>query len=336
VRATFVSVTGMTVALNGGSAGTTVAGKFGAGTATAGTLAEDITNALAAAATQEYDVIAIAADDTTNWTRLRTHLNTYAGITERKRQRGVVATVKDLASAITDSATQNATLLQIVWHYLADDSTGRIAAQVAAGRIWGDGQVGGGIGKRKGVQAYAAANVAGTMLASIREQVAVADQPLRTEQQAALDAGLTPLAPSPANPGYTQIVRSVTNRHKDANGNPDYKVLDTTKVDVMFFCAKSDEAFFASEYAAKNIAPDPTNGDPPRHEDVVYPSMVKADWITLMYEHRDNGLLTNVETLIAGLQVEIDASNPALVLGYAPYDVIENFHILAGVIAQVG
>lgn len=330
-------IAGVTVALNGGTATPTrVAGKFGAGTATVGTLTDDVTNALAAMASQKYDHIAAAQSDTANWTRIRNHVNTYSGVGERKRQRAIVATPKDLASAITDAGGQNGLLLQIAWHYNAEQTTAEIAAQAAAGRLWGDGAVGGGIGRARGEEAYRAANLDGLLLATIREQYDPADQPLGTEIELALNSGLTPLAPSPANPGYTRVVRSITSRFKDAAGNPNYAVLDTSKPEVLHYAADRLEGFLAVEYANKNIAPDTADKRPPKHPDVVTPSMIRSALGAELYRMADEGLAVRVEENMPAVDVQIDATNPALVLAFIPFDVIEGLHNLAATLSQIG
>jgi phage tail sheath gpL-like len=341
VRFAFSANLTTTLALNGYTASAVKGtGTFGdnnaGGGGVTGTLTDDVTNALANMASMKFDHIAAAMDDTANWTKITTHVNTYSAIAERKRQRAIVATIKTLANAKTDAATQNAVLLQIGWHYKGDASTGEIAAQVAAARLYGDGQVGGGIGTSRGEQAYRAANLDGTLLASITEQVDVADQPLGSEIESALNAGLTPLAPSPAHPGFTRIVRSITSRWKDAAGNPNYAVLDTTKPEVIHYAADRFESGAVAEFPNKNLAPDNANGRPPRHPDVVTPSQFRAWVISELYAMEVEGLATNVADHEDEVLVAPASDNPALLLGYIPFDVIEGLHGFAGLLDQIG
>lgn len=302
----------------------------------AGTLTDSMANALANMAAMKFDRIAAAQVDTSNWTLLRNQLNTYAGIAQRKRQQGIVCCVKTLASALTDAATQNALRLQIAWHKNSDLPAGEVAAQVATARIWGDNQVGGGIGTSKGEQTYRGCNLDGTLLADVPQQYLIADQPLGTDIESALNNGLTPLAPAAANPGFAKIVRSITNRFQDAQGNANYAVLDTTKVTVIDYVADTIEAFMPTTYPNKNLAPDQANGRPYRHPDIVTPSQVKGALVGELFTLQDAGLTTTVAQHLNEIVCEIDVNNGGLLLGYIPFDVINGFHGAAITLAQTG
>jgi phage tail sheath gpL-like len=210
------------------------------------------------------------------------------------------------------------------------------AAQYAALRIWGDNQVGGGIGKAKGEETYRAANLDGGLLASITEQPDVPDQPLGTEIEFALNHGLTPLAPSPAHPGFTRVVRTITSRYKDAQGNPSYSILDTSKVEVLHYGADRLEAFAGNEWPNKNLVPDDPSGRLPEHEDSVCPSMIRAGLLIEMYRMQADGLCVNVKEHESELRVEISPDNESLALAYIPIKVIKGFHNFAGELADLG
>jgi phage tail sheath gpL-like len=326
-------VTGLTVALNGGTATAVHAiSKIGTSTGTAGTTADDVTNALAAMATQKFHHIAAAHVDTGNWTKIKNHVNTYSGIAERKRQRAIVACLKDVSSAITDVANENNILFQAVWHYNPRNTSGQIAAQEASARIWGDSSVAG--GTAKGEQTYRGCNLNGTEMATIKVQDDPADQPLGTEIELALNGGLTPLEPSSANPGCVRIVRSVTSRCKDSAGNANYSGLDTTVPEVTHFAQDDIEARMAIDFAHKNLVPDGPR--PPKHEDSVTPSFLKSYLQKWAMDMEDQGLFSNVSAHLNEFAVEIDPSNKSQAIGYVPYEVIKGFHNFAGLLDQVG
>jgi phage tail sheath gpL-like len=340
------TATGGTVALNGGPAGTLVTGRFGTGTATAGSVTDDITAALAAVASGQY-FIAVEADDDTNLAALRTHINTYVAITERKRQQGVAAvTALSVANAIARAQGLNSARIQVAYYRDASSGgtvdpmapcTGELAAQVAAGRLYGDGAVGGGVGRVKGELAYPAANLNGLMLASVPAQELQAAQLLGTEVEQLLQGGVSPVVPSARNPGMCEVVRCVTTYSLDASNAPTFAVKSTSKVTVADYTAQAVEARIAAEFPNKNLAPEPENpAQAPTHEDIIYPSMVRSSILTELFALERAGLLSNVEANADAVIVEVSSSNPELLLASIPADVVDHFNSAAMRLAQVG
>lgn len=340
------TATGGTVALNGGAAGTLVRGRFGAGTATPGSVADDITAALAAIATTE-NMLAVAHDDATNLGLLKSHINTYVAIGERKRQQGVAAvTSLTVANAIARAQGLNGPRLQLVAYRDASSGgtvdpmapcTGELAAQVAAGRLYGDGAVGGGLGRVRGEIAYSAANLNGLMLASIKAQELESAKFLSTEVEQLLQGGVSPVVPSTRNPGYCEVVRCVTTYSLDASNAPTYAVKLTSKVTVADYSAQRVEARIASEFPNKNIAPEPANpSQNPGHPDVIYPSMLRSTVLSELRALETERCITRVTELETALVVENYASNGELIVSSIPIDVIDPFNAFVGELLQGG
>lgn len=340
------TATGGTVALNGGTAGTKVRGRFGAGTATAGSVADDLTAALAAIATGEY-FLAVAHDDATNLGVLKTHINTYVAIGERKRQQGVAAvTSLTVANAIARAQALNAPRLELVGYRDASSGgtvdpmapcTGELAAQVAAARLYGDGAVGGGIGSVRGEAAYPAVNLNGMMLSSVQAQELDAAKFLNVEIEQLLQAGVSPVVPSNRNPGFCEVVRCVTTYSLDASNAATYAIKLTSKVTCADYCAQRIEARIAAEFPNKNIAPEPENpAESPGHPDVVFPSMIRSSVISELYALQTERILTRVAELENSIVVEPYASNGELILSSIPIDVIDPFNAFVGELLQVG
>ena len=340
------TATGGTVALNGGTAGTLVRGRFGAGTATPGSVADDLTAALAAIATEER-VLVVAHDDATNLGVLKTHINNYVAIGERKRQQGVAAiTSTTVAAAITRAQTLNATRIQLAYYRDASSGgtvdpfapcTGELAAQVAAGRLYGDGAVGGGLGRVRGEVAYPAANLNGLMLATVPAQELTAAKLLGTEIEQLLQGGLSPVVPSARNPGMCEVVRCVTAYSLDASNAPTRAVKLTSKVTSADYTAQRIEARIASEYPNKNIAPEPENpAENPGHPDVIYPSMIRSSVLSELRALEREGILSNVDDLEDSLLVEISSTNSELVLNSTAIDVVDPFNAFVGEVLHIG
>ncbi len=340
------TATGGTVALNGGSAGTLVRGRFGTGTATPGSVADDLTAALAAIATEER-MLVVAHDDATNLGVLKTHVNTYVAIGERKRQQGVAAvTSLAVATAITRAQGLNATRVQLVYYRDASSGgtvdpfapcTGELAAQVAAGRLYGDGAVGGGLGRVRGEVAYVAANLNGLMLASIPSQELTSAKLLSTEVEQLLQGGVSPVVPSTRNPGFCEVVRCITTYSLDASNAPTRAVKLTSKVSSADYTAQRIEARIASEYPNKNLKDDPENlAENPGHPDVIYPSMIRSSVLSELRALEREGILSNVDALEDSLIVEISTVNSELVLNSTAIDVVDPFTAFVGELLQTG
>lgn len=340
------TATGGTVALNGGSAGTLVSGRFGAGTATPGSVADDIAAALAALASGEY-FYALDHDDATNLGALKTHLNTYVAIGERKRQQAVAAiTSLSTANAIARAQSINAPLIMIGYYRDASSggvvdpmvlTNGELAAQLAAGRLYGDGSVGGGLGRVRGELAYPASNLNGLMLASAPSQELQAAQLIGTEIEQLLQGGVSPIVSSARNPGFCEVVRCVTTYSLDASNSPTNAVKLTSKVTCSHFTAQRVEARIAAEFPNKNLAPEPSNpAQAPRHEDIVFPSMIRSAVISELFALEREGILSSVAANEQSVIVEVDPDYPGVVVGSIPIDVVDPFNSFVGKIAQVG
>jgi len=333
-----LTTTTTAMTLNGGSSSTTIQrGRF-----TGGLVADVVTNALAAVATGEYFIVA-AQEDTTNAALIKTHLATYSGIAERKRQQCVMGLkTQSVATAVTFGQTVNATRIQIVYQRDTGSSavdpwtpsTGVLAASVAAARLYGDGVIGNG-GTVRGEIAYPAQNLDGVQLGGVPSQRIAACAFLATEITQLLNAGITPLAPSIANPGQSQVVKSITSYCLDANGSLTRAVHDTSCVTVSDHVADLVENAVIADYPNKNIAPDPDPFLAPPTADVIYPSMVLSTVVRVLRRAESDGLLIDVEDNLAGVQVEQHATTRTLIVGVIPTRVIPHFHQFAGELQQL-
>lgn len=331
-----------TAALGGASAGQKVTDRMGGGTGTDGANADSVANALAAIAAGEYFIVA-AHQDSTNIGLIKTHLATYTAISERKRIQAVCATSNvSVATAATLGTTINAARIQIAYQRDASSggvvdpytpTTGEIAAAVATARLYGDAQQGGTV---KGELAYAACNNDGLQLAAVKSPRLVAAQLLGSELRTLLDAGITPLAPSFLNPGFSQVVKSITTYCRTASNALTRAVHDTSKVTVADQVAENIEERILAEFPSKNIAPEPNPYRAPPNENVVYLSMVRASVLAQLREDERDGLITDVTENADAVQLDQDETDPTKVYATIPIDVIDHFHTFAGEVQQTG
>ncbi|MDO9020564.1 MAG: hypothetical protein Q8S73_36915 [Deltaproteobacteria bacterium] len=308
---------GITMALNGGTAAAVVKGNFGSGTATAGSVADNFTTALAAIQNTRYHRIIAACDDDTNRGRVKTHLNLVSGINAGRRAMAVCATVEPtVATAQADATGQAEPRLTIVYGRKSPRTPGEIATSYAASRIYGDGI-------RQGESQYKAAKQNGLQLDV--EEPENEDLLSDTDVAACLAAGLTPLVPDPVNPGYMRVVRPATTRTTNVAGSTSYRVLDPSKVAVADEVADRLETFAAVAYATKNLVPEP-DPDAKVNGDVIWPSAVREDILSILRTMEGEGLLVNVNALADQVQVEPMIGDDSFLVATVPIDVIEHFH----------
>jgi len=194
-------------------------------TLSSGASVDTITTAVANISPSRYDRHALPWDDATTLATWRTALRTQAGPTVGIRQQAVCASRAAYASAVTIATGLNEPRMQMVWHYNGDDLPSVIAASVAAYRANAEG-----INRAK---PYSAQH--GDVIVGLRPQPEVADRPTPPELMNALNNGLTPL--QVLGDGTCAIHRGITTRSLDALSNPNYSVLDTSKVTVTDFVA---------------------------------------------------------------------------------------------------
>lgn len=312
-----VTAPGVTLSLNGGTAAAVVKGNFGSGTATAGSVADNFTDALAAIAAVRYHRIIAACDDDTNRGRVKTHLNTVSGINAGRRAMAVCGSVEPtVATAQGDATALQEARLTIVYGRKSPRTPGEIAANYAAARIYGDGV-------RQGESQYRAAKQNGLQLDV--EETENEDLLSDNDIAASVAAGLTVLVPDPTNPGYMRVVRPATTRTTNVAGSTSYRVIDPAKVAVADEVADRIEAFAAVAYVTKNLVPEP-DPDARVNGDVIWPSAVREDVLAILRAMEGEGLLVKVNQLADQVLVEPMLGDDSFLVATVPIDVVEHFH----------
>lgn len=326
--------------LRTGSLAATVAGTvftLGAQNLAAGSGTETTTfaTALAAIAAQRWHRVACSIVDATNIAAAIALATTKAGPTQMLWEQLLFACTEDFTTATVGAQAlangANFGRAQILWHRQSDRAAGIIAAQAAAGRLMGDAAVG---GTTDGETSDPATNLDGLQLATIPVQESIADQPLPTEIETALNYGVTPLVPSASRPGYVEIARSITTRFKDDSGATNYAVLDTSEVTVIDAC--SDEIRTDAQVAfrkTKLVDDDPT-GKLPEIPRAVTPSAVKSWLMAKIQSFASRGWIINVATHASKLAVVRDAAARGRLNAEIPIEPAPGFHILGANVRQ--
>lgn len=285
---------------------------------TSGATMDDPQAALDAVASQRFHLTVAPYWTATELAKFRSFHNTGALPINGKRGRFVACSPDTLATAITLSDTVNAARGEIAWCEDPDSTPGEIAAGLA-----------GALAAAR--SSDRAANMDGVVIPKLKPQAAIDDIATSSEQNSALNNGLTPIV---TRGGELVIVRSITNYHLDASSNDDFSILDSHKVDVADFVGDVIEQNFATRYKGFKLAPHPA---PPA---IVPPKVATPVTVrTFLFDQlkaQENVLLVNVDALAPQLVVELDGSVDGRLNADIPIDVIEHFHQLAANVAQIG
>lgn len=273
----------------------------------------------------DYDYIATGvntSDANTGLLPFVQHINDRAGPFIGLRGVGIAASIDTYGASIALSLALNAHRMQLGWCRAADMTTVEIAAKLAAIRAQAEG-------------VDPASNLDYQQFAKFRGPFVNADKISVIEANNALNNGLTPIGINRGAAAY--IWRSITTRYQDAQGAPDYRTLDTSKVAVVDYIAD----FLAQDYGVKGfqqMKARADSGDQRPQYKVLTPQIVK-DWIlTILYgaQNKDPVMLENVEANAPLLSVELSAVVPGRFVARVPLDVIEGAHQFDITLYQIG
>lgn len=312
------SGTGMTGALSAAT------GVLASGAA--GATAEDITSALALLETDQWR-IACAPSDSTNLATLDSWLDSQAGVLVQYRNQAIVCSRASVGTAAALAVARNSERLQMPWHYVSPTPEFEVAAQVMAARSIGDSYAGGVL---VGEEGDPAANLDGLRLKTVKAQRSAADAPTLTEQNTAMGSGLSPLIPVAG--GGVALLSSVTTRSRDAGGQPNYAVLQTSIVTSIDYVADECRRAFAADFAGFKLTADQDR--PLQTDRTTTPKLVRAWLKARLKEHEAVAILRDVDALDGSLQVIEDTGTPGRLLAEIPAKVVAGLHQLAGNVRQ--
>jgi phage tail sheath gpL-like len=323
------TLAGSTLTLSGGTAvGTSSVGAY---VFTGGTTEETTTAALAAITAVRYQRIDLAQQTSTEIVRVANQVDTMAGVGTQLRQQVVAGCVDTYANVVTLANSLQRVRVSLGWSYDNPMGTGELAAGYNAGRLTGDAALGGTL---VGEVQDPNANLDGIRLAATKVPHARSDWPTRTQMNAALGAGVTPL--EPLDTGVLRITRAVTTRSEDDAGNPNYSVLDTSIVTTLDYEADALGALFEAWRAGKKLAPDPADGTLVKQAGVVTPSGGKGLVHGFLKAEETAGRVIDVDDpdMLAALAVQIDPGNRGRVLANVPIRPTPGAHQVAAAIRQ--
>jgi phage tail sheath gpL-like len=268
---------GMTSALSGGTVVGNGGVRFMNGSGT-----EDVTVLLKTLSSQQYDRIVFAQKDAKNLVLWRDFLDGQAAPTIEILQHSICCLSDPLAVptalAIFSLDDQRD---QILWMLDSETPPPEIAAVFGAIRS---------------VAEYGNPNAAydGTVLPGVKGQTDPGSIPAHPIREAALQAGITPITTT--STGQAAIVRSITTRTIDSQGQVDDRTIDTAWAvvpDRIFF----EVRFYWTEVyrvAKPNVRDNRAKGEPPLAPSVATPDNWNKQLTNLLLTYQSQGWLTRV------------------------------------------
>ena len=264
-----------TLTFTGSSTVNTNGYRFGA--SATGTGSEDVTVLLTKLTTGRYARIAVGHNDITNAALWETHVNTKAGPLSLLLEQlvfahnGVLATAQSLAQT-----TLNHFRSQVLWQRNSESHPCEIAAAKAAIRSVTE-------------QSSPVPDYDGLVLAGIAPQAFPADIPTDTEQDTALNNGLTPIT---TVDGTARVVRSITSYCLNGSAQ-DERCLDIGDAVMTDYAVIDTKLLYETEFRVANpyVAPNPATGEEPPASGVAYPDLWKGELSDRLQGYYANGWL---------------------------------------------
>lgn len=266
---------------------------------TAGLNDGDIAPALAAAAQGGHEILVVPYQLQASLLPLRTHLSFVSGPMEQRRAIGVFALTSTLATGTTLAPLLNAERMTMA----CVPGTYTPAEEVAAGYA---ALIAGEEDPARPLNTLALTNVTPPPIAS---------RLLRTEQESALNNGVTPLQVGPGE--VVQIVRAITTYILNPGGVNDISWLDLTTIRTMDYVAKACRERIELRFPRDKLS-------------ARTPAKVRSELLDVLYKLEELEIIENVDLYKDALIVERDSQDPNRLNAKIPVDVVNGLHVFAG------
>lgn len=275
---------------------------------TAGSADPDISTALAGAAAERFHVIALTTNSDANIALAKTWIETQSGPIEKKAGRVVFATDPDnsVAQAIAKSEAVNDGRVSNVYFRKSKSSAASLAAAFAA---------------IDAGEEDPARPLNTLVLAGIQVPTNRADFLSRTEQEALLYGGVTPIEPT-ASKTEAAVVRWITTYTENTAGSPDPTLLDGTTIKTLDYTRDAVVGRLEARFPRAKLSSKT-------------PGRVRTEVIDVLLRLDSLEILENVEANLDRVIVERDSQDVNRLNVKIPADVVNGLHVIAGVIDLV-
>jgi phage tail sheath gpL-like len=257
-----------------------------------------LATALAAAFGGGHEILVVPYVNGTPLTELRTHLNSVSSSIERRPAIGVYANVGTLSAATTQAAALNAERMSVAFLKNGISSVEDTAAAYAA-VVAGEEDP---------------ARPLNTLVLTGITPPAIADRLSRTEQEACLANGVTPLEWGPGD--QVQIVRAITTYTVNSSSVADVSWLNLTTIRTMDYCMKAWRTRIELNYPREKLSSKT-------------PARVRSDLLEVAYKLEELEILENVDKWKDDLVVERDSQDNDRLNAKIPVDVVNGMHVFA-------
>lgn len=267
--------------------------------ATAGAVDPDITSLLALLFSSDNEIIVSPYADQANLTALKSHLVARGDAIEQRGAIGVWGSRGTLAAATTLAGQINSERITGALHPASPTAGYEIAAVYAAVIAF----------EEDPARPLNYLEMTGVQPANLANRLS------RTEQEACLANGVTPLQVGPGE--VVQIVRAITTYTTSAAAIADIAWLDLTTIRTMDYVRKACRERILLRF--------------PRDKKTArVKAKVRSELLDVLYKLEELGIVENVDANKDGLIVEDDSQDPNRLNAAIPVDVINGLHVFAG------
>jgi phage tail sheath gpL-like len=258
-----------------------------------------LTAALANAFSGGHEILVVPYTSGQTLTDLRTHLVAVSSPMERRPATGVYASVGTLSAATTQAATLNSERLLPALLKNGIDNGEEIAACLAAVAAFEEDP----------------ARPLNTLTLPGIKPPAIADRLSRTEQEACLNNGVTPLEWGPGD--VVQIVRAITSYTVNPASVLDVSWLDYTTIRTMDYAMKAIRTRVELRFPRDKLSSRT-------------PGRVRSEILQVLYQMEELEIIENIDLWKNDLVVERDSQDVNRLNAKIPVDVVNGLHIFAG------
>lgn len=266
---------------------------------TAGLNDPDLATSFAAAQSGGHEIVCVPYLGTAQLTALRTHLNFVSGPMEQRRAIGVCSSNGTLAAATTLAASLNSE---------------RISMGLLPGSFTPGEEIAAGYASVIAFEEDPARPL-NTLTINNATVPPVASRLGRTEQEAALNNGVTPLEVGPGD--LVQIVRAISTYTVNPQAIADISWLDLTTIRTMDYVAKSCRERIAARFPRNKLSARTA-------------AQVRSELLDVLFKLEELEIVEEVEANKDGLLVERDLQDPNRLDAKVPVDVVNGLHVFAG------
>ncbi|ALC15656.1 Mu-like prophage tail sheath protein gpL [Desulfuromonas soudanensis] len=259
----------------------------------------DTTTAFAVIFGAQYHFIAIPYTDQTAATALRDHLDAVSGPLEQRPGRGVAAMTGSLGAATTLAGQVNGGRVSLP-HLRGTRSAAMVVAAAYAAV---------GAGEEDPARPWNTLALKGIHAPGISDRLS------RTEQEAELANGVTPLEVGPGE--KVQIVRAISTYTLDPQGIADISLLDFTTIGTLDYVRKACRDRVALRFPRSKLS-------------ARTPARVRTEILDVLDKLEELEIVEEVAANKDGVIVEKSLQDPNRLDSKIPVDIVNGLHVFAG------